>query len=118
MNELVTVDSILGYLKETVEQRQIIPPSKWADAAQKLNVLLGDEHDKLYDLQHQVANIKLAHLDEDPKRNVSAAKTKVEATDEYRELRKQEAKCKRIEEFIRISKVQARLREAEYRSGV
>ena len=118
MNEIVTVDTIIGFLKNAVEQHQPLAPATWADAAQKLNVLLGDEHDKLYDLQHQVANIKLAFLEADPERNVSAAKTRIEATDEYRDLRKQEAKCRRIEEFIRISKVQARLREAEYRSGV
>ena len=59
--------------------------------------------------------MKLAYLEEDEKHNVSAAKAKVEATDEYKKLRKQEHKVKRIEEFIRLAKVQARMRDNEYR---
>jgi hypothetical protein len=113
--ELVTTDLILGWLKETVENKLPISPHTWVDAALKLNVLVGDEHDKLFNLQQQVAQIKLTFLKEDEKKNVSAAKMRTEASDTYREMRMQEGKIKQIEEFIRIAKLQARLKDSEMR---
>lgn len=112
-SEPVTVYTILGKLQEWIENRVPIPPSKWAEAAQKLVVLLGTEHDRLCQLEQAVAVLKLSYLDADPDRNVSAAKTKIEAQDVYRLLREQSLLCKRIEEFIRISKLQSRLQAAE-----
>ena len=113
--ELVKIDTILDYLKEQIEQKQQLGPSIWVDAAQKLNVLLSGEHDSLFDLQQQVAEIKIKHLEDDDKGNVSKAKLLTEATDTYKEMQKQKAKIVRIEEFIRIAKLQARMKDTEFR---
>lgn len=113
--ELITVDTILESLKSYVEEKQIIAPSAWLAAAQKLNALLGDEHDKLFALKQKVANLQLAYLDDDEKRNVSAARLRTQATDEYKEMLRQEAKIKRVEEMIRLGKAQARLKDNEMR---
>lgn len=114
-NLLVTVDTIIDFLKEQVEQKLPLSPSVWLDAAMKLNVLLADEHDILFDLQQKVANKRVDVLQEDEKGNVSRAKMYVEASDEYRDMNKQKAKIERIEEFIRLSKVQARMKDNEFR---
>lgn len=114
--KVITTDTIVNTLKQSVENKLTVPPSWWIDAAQKLNVLLGDEHDKLFNLEYRVANMKVAILEEDEKRNVSAADVKVKASEEYKELRKQKAKVDRIEEFIRIAKIQARLKDNELNS--
>ena len=55
-------------------------------------------------------------LIEETKASVAFAKTKVEAMDIFKEMKKQEAKVARIEEFIRISKIQARLKDSEIRN--
>ena len=113
--ELVKTDTILDYLKENIEQKQQLSPSIWVDAAQKLNVLLAEEHDNLFELQQQVAEIKIKHLEDDNKANISRAKLLTEATDTYKAMQKQKAKITRIEEFIRIAKLQARMKDTEFR---
>jgi tRNA G10 N-methylase Trm11 len=113
MTELITTSLILDTLKGWVEGKHPIDAHKWVDAAQKLNVLIGDEHDKLFDLQQKVAQMKVNYLTEG--NTSAAAKSKVEATDLYREMRKQGARIEQIEEMIRIAKLQARLKDNEYR---
>lgn len=108
-----TTDSIIESLKKLVENKDIISPHVWLEAAQDLNVLLGDEHDTLFELQQQVANIRLGYLNSQDGINVSEAKLRTEATDEYKAYQKQKAKISRIEEFIRIAKVQARMKDNE-----
>lgn len=113
--ELVTTDSIIEYLQQAVEKKMPIPPAMWMDAAQKLNVLLGNEHELLFQLQQAVAQMRLNYLEKDPKHNVSAAKVEVEASNAYRGYQLQKAKCGRIEEFVRIAKVQAKLANNEWK---
>jgi hypothetical protein len=113
----VTVESILGTMKEWIEQRAVIKPSTWVDASAKLNVLLSDEHDRLCQLEQAVATLKLAYLDADTDHNVSAAKARIEATDAYRLMREQRLLCDRVVEFIRIAKLRSRLIDAEMRGN-
>ncbi len=114
--EKVTVDTILNWLQESVENKRVIDAHTWTDACQKLNVLLSDEHDKLYDLQQKVAQEKVKLLDSIPKPPVIEAKTRVEASELYKGMKVQEAKIKRCEEAIRIAKIQARLKDNELRN--
>ena len=108
-----TVDSILHTFDEWVKNKEVIAPHQWVEAAQYLNVLISDEHDILFELQKKVAELKLGFLEEDNKANVSRAKLKVEATDEYLQMNKQKARIDKIIEFIRIAKLQARLKNDE-----
>ena len=108
-----TVDSIIEALKKLVEDKQPIGPHIWLEGAQDLNVLLGDEHDLLFELQQKVANIRLGFLNSQEGINVSEAKLRTEAMDEYKEYHKQKAKISRIEEFIRIAKIQSRMKDTE-----
>lgn len=111
---MITVDTILDYLKESVEQKRALDSHTWVDAALKLNVLVGDEHDKLFELQQVVSKKKVELLESDSKRNVSAVKVLIEASDDYKYMKKQDARINQIEEFIRIAKLQARLKDNEY----
>ena len=114
-DQLVTTDLILGTLQDWVEEKHPIDAHTWVNAAQKLNILIGDEHDKFFLLEQKVAQMEVDYLAEN---NTSAsAKTKVKATDLYKEARKQGAKIKQIEEMIRLAKAQARLKDNEYRQG-
>ena len=101
----ITTDLILKDLQSRVENKQVqFDAAFWIETSMKLNLLLGDEYDLLFKLQQDVANLKIMWLDGQEKKNVSETKLRVEGSDEYRKMKTQEAKCKRIEEFIRISK--------------
>ncbi len=112
MENLVTCDTILEWLKEQVEHKNIISPSLYLDACQKLNLLISDEHDKLFTLQKEVARQKIQWIEDG--KSVAEAKTRVEGSQEYLYMKKQEAKIKQIEESIRIAKIRSRLKEGEF----
>jgi hypothetical protein len=103
-NEKITTDLILRWLTEQVESKRMIPREVWLDASFKLNLLLGDEVHEAEMLRQTIAQNKLAILQGQEKRNVAAAELEIEASDEYRFMREQDAKVDRIKEFIRIAK--------------
>ncbi len=102
----VNTDTILNWLKERVESKQPIPQDAWADAAFKLNLLLADEHHEMETMRSIVANMKLKILKAQEKRNVSLAEDEIEASEEYRQMKLQEHRVDRIEEFIKLAKKQ------------
>ena len=85
-----TTDSILNTFQEWVVEKKMIDAHNWINAAQYLNVLIGDEHDKLYILQQKVANLKKEHIEQDM--SVAKARVYVEATDTYKDMQSQKAK--------------------------
>lgn len=113
--ELVTVDTITGWIKEQVENKQPINPSLWVEASMKLNVLLGDEQNKLFDIQQQVADLRKLRIESGD--TVSKAKVYIEATNEYKDMCKQRAKIERAVEMIRIAKLMSRMSLDEIRSN-
>lgn len=108
-----SIDTILQNFDERVSTKMPISPDEWVTAAQFITVLMGDETDKLYELQQKVAQVKVVYIEEGD--SVAKAKAKVEASDEYKEMCRQKAKIERIEEFIRVSKLRARLLQDEIR---
>ena len=111
--ELITINTIINYLKNQIENKIPMSPATYVDAAAKLNVLLSDEHEKLFDLQQKVAQMKADRIQAGE--TSSKAVILVEATDEHRECQSQKAFKGRIIEFIRISKLQARMKQEEFR---
>lgn len=113
MNDKVTTDTILDWLKESVEQKRPVDAHTWVEACQKMNVLISDENNKLFDLQQRVARMKVRIIESGS--SVAKAKVYVEAEQEYKEMKKQEARIEQIQEAIRISKIQARLSNEEFK---
>lgn len=113
-DNLVNADLILNWVQKQVESRHPIDPGLWIDISVKLNILKSDEDDKVAELSQKIAKKKVEYLKED--KNVSRANLMVEASDDYRELLKQKAKIERIEETIRLSKVQAKLASESYKN--
>jgi hypothetical protein len=107
MDDLVTTDTILGFLKDEVQSKRALNPDIWLDSAFKLNLLLADEHTELENLRLLIAKKKLSILERQEKRNVSAADLEIEASEEHRAYKLQEHKVGRIEEFIKIAKKNA-----------
>lgn len=112
--EKITIDTILDQLKEWVENKIPISPGAWLESAAKMNALKQNETELLHKMQQMVAQTKLTLLKDS--KSVAEAKIKVEATDAYRFMKDQEDKVDRVEEQIRISKIQARLSENQLRN--
>lgn len=107
MDDFRTADSVLKAMESWARERQSVSPHTWVDASQALNALSGEETDRLFEFQQIVAKKKVEFIEKGD--SVAMAKAKVEADDCYKDMKKQEAKCARITEAIRISKIQARL---------
>lgn len=110
----VTTDTIIGWLQEQVEKRVPVPPNEWLDAALKLTVLVGGEHEKLFTLQQEVSKLKSECLTKGD--TVAKAKVIVEASDVFKSMLTQKAKIDKIQEIVRISKIQARMSNDEIKS--
>lgn len=107
MTEKVTADTILDFLITQTKEKKRISRDVWLDCAFTLNLLGQDEQNKLEDMRSQVAKRRISILQGQAKRNVAAAVLEIEASDEYRDMRKQEHKCDMISEFVRIAKKNA-----------
>lgn len=105
------IDDIISWFRIQIENNNPIPPSKWLDEAMKLNVLLEDVDEQWAFARLSVNQLK-AHGIEDGL-PASTAKIKAEATAEYKVMLDLEAKRDRIQEFIRLAKKRATLKEWE-----
>lgn len=112
---MITVDSIIQDMKTWVENDQIVHPSVWLDQCIKLNVLIGGEHAKLITLESEIARQRYTLL-KDQNCPVSRAKAIIEAEPIYAQYRTQKAKITQIEEFIKIAKKYASLKDDELRN--
>lgn len=100
----ITADTILDWAREQVESKNMPSREVWLDIAFRLNLLKVEEAQLLNKMRQSVAQKKLEVMRGQDKRNVAAAELEVEATDEYRFMRDQEAKLETISEFVRIAK--------------
>ena len=110
----ITIDNMLSELSNKVKEKHFMSAHQWVDTAQKLNVLIGEEHDKLFDLEMDVAQRKVEFLQQGE--TVASANLRIDATELNKLTKKQKAKIKQVEEMIRIAKTQARLKDNEYRT--
>lgn len=112
---MTTVDEIINNLQEMVEKKIPIGPSYYLEQAEKLVALMGDETDKLYSLQREIAKMKVEWIEDG--KSVAESKLRVEGNEVYEQMLKQKAKCERVQEIIRIAKIQARMRDNDFGSG-
>lgn len=111
---MITVDSIIENLERSVNEKIILGPEKWLNASQTLLILIGDESDKLFQLEHTIAQMKVKYMESGD--TAAKAKIRSEALPEYLEIRKLKAKIDRVFELIRIAKIQARLTNDNFQS--
>lgn len=114
METKVTLDTILNWLIDAVESKKVISPSMWVNTAQKINILLHGEYDKLFDLQQQVAVLQSQYIELD--KSVAESKVLINASEVYKHYKKQESKINLVQEEIRLAKIQARLSDTEFRN--
>lgn len=115
MNETRSIDTLLDWLKNATESKKVIQPSQFVEAGLYMNILIGEEHEKLSLLKQKVAQMKLELLPLHDK--VNKVELIVEASDTYREMKNQEAKLKMIDEHIKIAKLFGRLKSEELKNN-
>jgi hypothetical protein len=109
---LVTVRDILEHLKSVIKNKVFLDAHNYVEYATRLNLLISDEHDKLFELQQKVSERKAGIMSEG--KSASYAKIVVEATDEYKEMCRQKALIEQVIEAIRIAKIQSRFKSEEF----
>lgn len=109
-----TIDTILATIEKNVVESAILPPSVWVDASLAMTALLGHESDALFLAQQKIAQKKASLVEAGD--SVALATLKSQATDEWVEMKKIEAKIGRVEEMIRCAKLRARMADSELRS--
>lgn len=103
------VDKIFAFFREQLDSKKMLNPEVWQIAAMELNLCRGDEEGELHERRRKVAEKKIEILDSMEKKNVSEAELRVEATEEYEEMKRQETRCDQIIEFGRLAKKNADL---------
>jgi len=111
--ETVTAISILNTMKGWVENKEPITADRWLEAAAKMNVLRGELDDNLFRIEHDLAVAK-ANLLASGDMTSAKADAVIKADDRYLMMRKANAQIKQLEEFIRIAKKQASLKNEEF----
>ena len=102
-----TVDSIVTYFNKCVAEKKPISPNEWIEGASRLNVLKGNEYDKLFELEQQCAKMESEYLEADM--TSTRAKTFTKSSELWKNCQKQKAKIKIIEDFILLAKKNASL---------
>ncbi len=112
-DSLITTEKILETIKGWIENKTLISPDIWVNAAAKLNVLAGDDEYKLAELEYNLA-VKRQELASKPtpegqNRSMASVNVEIRALPQSKEIALLKAKINRIDELIRLSKLQARL---------
>lgn len=113
--EEVTTELIVSTLQKWVKEKRPVSPMQWLDAGLKLNVLIGDEQEKLWDLKMKVSQEQFKVTEQ----GWTSAKAKAysESTQDYHDMKLQESRIKQIEEMIRLAKKFAQLKADEAKGG-
>lgn len=106
-----SIQTIMSWLTNTVQEKKPISPQQFVEASAYLVILMGEEHAKLYDMEQKVAQIKLKYIELD--KSVAEAKVRVETTEEYKEMKKQQAFIEQISEMVRLAKLLGRMKQDE-----
>lgn len=107
MEDLEKIEQIIDWFKKQIRDNQPISPEMWLRGAQKLNILSDSETRNLFELHQVVATDKMVRIASGD--SVAKANVFIETTDTYKEMCIQKARIERIEEMIRLAKIQARM---------
>lgn len=109
--EKITARTITNALANAFSNKVNVSKDKLLDGAMKLSVLALDEVAILTQMEQDIAKKKVAMLEAQDKRNVSEVELRIEATDEYRDMKRQKAFVDAIEEMIHTARLSAKLNE-------
>lgn len=103
-----TLESLLSLIDLDLKAGKLIAPDKWLDRAMELSMFLEGEQIKEAELESDLARaIELIVVGQDGKVNMTRAENEVKKTGVWLELKKQQARVKKIENYIGIAKKHA-----------
>lgn len=108
-----TPETIISDIRRWVENRESISPHQWLDASARLNVLRSIWDDEYFTLEHNLS-VDRANLMSSTEMTSAKAEIFMKSRPEYLLMRKMGAKIKQLEEFVRIAKKMASLKEEEF----
>lgn len=103
----VTINTILNWFQEQVEDKVPVAASIYIDAAQKLVALMGPLDDSLIEAEMTYRRIRSIHISEG--KTAAAAETLAKSSDAYYNWLQLKAKRDRVEHFINLCKARTRL---------
>ncbi len=109
-----TARSIVELLQTMAEKRGDIDAHLWLTCAMKLRVLLQGEQEKLVDMERDVQILKAEYLSSGD--SAVSAKIRVETTDEYVIMKKQEVFIKTALDLVLLAKKYASVESDIYRA--
>lgn len=112
--DFVTADKIIGTLNKWVTEKQPIDHHLWLEAALKITLFLSEEKDKQYELEQEIAKRKVESKDSLPDMSMAEVNMRIEATDLYKEMRRQKGKVDQMLEFIKTAKRYATLTKEDF----
>src|SRR5262245_214448 len=101
-----TIDILMETMQERVEKQEIIGPHDWIDYAGRLNLFRGIDDNALYKLGQKIAQRRAEYVKDGM--TVAAARTLIEASDDYCSYKQLQAKLERVTEEIRLAKIRSR----------
>lgn len=107
-----TAETIIASFTKRVSEQEIIPPDHWMQGAIFLNVLIGEENNKMITLEQEYMKEVIKWIDLD-KSNAEAEK-RAKATESYTNYKRQKAFVAQCDEFIKLSKKQATISFEKY----
>ena len=92
---MTSIDSILAWFREQIEEKNVISNSQWLDSASRLNILSQDLDDELADYECSMAEVKVNLIKEEKVKSKTEADCHVQATPQYNRYLKLKAKRER-----------------------
>ncbi len=109
MNDKETIDTILDYFRQSIEDKLPLRPVDWLDSSAKLVILSQELDEELADLKGGMADIMAEYIKTGMP--VTQAKAIANSGELYRKYLKLEAKKERIIAHYQIAKKRVELNE-------
>ncbi len=106
------MDEILNRIDSWARDGNPIAPGMWIDEAMRLMSFYGQESDRLFLLERIVATEKWKRIEAGE--SDAKAESYKRTLPEYVEMKRQEARVKRIDEYVRLAKKRATLAGEEF----
>lgn len=103
----MTIETILDWIKDKIDQAVPVSPHDWLDSAARLNVLMLDLEDELVAAEMEINTAVSKKLESGMAHN--AARSLVKGTEAYGHFLKLKAKKERVVEFVRLAKKRTEL---------
>lgn len=106
------MEEVINRLQEWAKSNHPVPPGVWIDESMKLLAFIGEESDRVIELEHQVALEKWNYKSTNKSSDADAESYK-KTLDVYKELQRSKEKVALMDKYILLAKKRATLASDE-----